>query len=263
MAKRAVVEAQPLELVQEDSPAPAQAMVAAQPAANTPAGMMHALAASGMDPASIREMLAIQKDWEANEARKAYVAAMAEFKMNPPEILKRKLVEFATNDGGTTSYRHATLSDVTSAIVEGLAKSGFSHRWDTAQGEGGVVVVTCVLTHRLGHSESTVLRSAPDQSGKKNAIQAVGSAVSYLQRYTLLAATGLATKDMDDDGHAAEIERITDEQAATIRDMLEATGSDRAKFLAFLKVSKVEDIPAQAFPNAMAALKAKERAARG
>lgn len=260
MAKRAVA-AQPLELVQEASPA--QAMVAVESASNSPAEMLRVALASGMDTTSIRELLAVQKDWEANEARKAYVAAMAEFKKSPPEILKRKLVEFTTKDGDTTSYRHATLSDVTAAIIEGLARHGFSHRWDTAQGDNGIVVVTCVLTHRLGHSESTVLKSAPDQSGKKNAIQAVGSAVSYLQRYTLLAATGLATKDMDDDGRASEVECITDEQAATIRDMLEATGSDRAKFLAFLKVSTIEDIPAQAFPNAMAALKAKERAARG
>lgn len=151
---------------------------------------------SGASIEQLQGLLALQKDWEANEARKAYVAAMAEFKKNPPEIFKRKEVAF-----GETRYSHATIGDVTSLTVEGLAKNGFSHRWDTRQ-DGGRIIVSCILTHNLGHSESTVLEAAPDSSGKKNAIQQVASTVTYLQRYTLLAACGLATKDMEDDDGA-------------------------------------------------------------
>jgi hypothetical protein len=159
---------------------------------------------AGMTVADMRAMLDLQKDWEANEARKAYVAAMAEFKRNPPEIFKRKQVQFTTRDGDTTSYKHATLGDVTTAIINGLAQHGISHRWDTKQ-EGGKITVTCILTHSLGHSESTSLEGAPDASGKKNGIQQVASTITYLQRYTLLGASGLATKDEehDDDGRAA------------------------------------------------------------
>lgn len=146
-------------------------------------------------------LLALQKDWEANEARKAYVAAMAEFKKNPPEIFKRKQVNFTTRDGDTTSYQHATIGDVTSLTVAGLAAHGFSHRWDTKQ-DGGRIIVSCILTHNLGHSELTTLEASPDSSGKKNAIQQVASTVTYLQRYTLLAACGLATKDLEDDDGA-------------------------------------------------------------
>lgn len=39
-----------------------------------------------------------------------------------------------------------------------------------------------------------------DPSGSKNAIQAIGSAVSYLRRYTLLGVLGMATSDGDSDG---------------------------------------------------------------
>lgn len=175
--------------------------------AEVPAGplamAMQAIKA-GMSIADMRAMLDLQKDWEANEARKAYVAAMAEFKRDPPEIFKRKQVEFTTRDGDTTSYKHATLGDVTTAIINGLAQHGISHRWDTKQ-DGGKITVTCILTHSLGHSESTSLEGAPDASGKKNGIQQVASTITYLQRYTLLGASGLATKDEehDDDGRAA------------------------------------------------------------
>lgn len=165
----------------------------------SPVGMMMQALQSGMTVEQMQGMLAIQKEWEANEARKAYVVAMAEFKKNPPEIFKRKTVAF-----GETSYNHATLGDVTTAIVNGLADHGISHRWDTKQHEGGRIVVTCILTHNMGHSESTSLEAQPDNSGKKNGIQQMASTVTYLQRYTLLGASGLATKDMeDDDGKAA------------------------------------------------------------
>ena len=159
---------------------------------------------SGMTIEQMRGMLDLQKDWEANEARKAYVADMAEFKKNPPEIFKRKQVGFKGRDGAAdTSYMHATIGDVTSLTVAALAPHGFSHRWNSEQREGGQIFVTCILTHRLGHTESTTLNSSADQSGKKNNIQALASTITYLQRYTLLAACGLATKDMEDDDGAA------------------------------------------------------------
>jgi hypothetical protein len=180
---------------------------------------------AGMSIADMRAMLDLQKDWEANEARKAYVQAMSEFKQNPPEILKRKEVAF-----NGTQYMHATLGDVTQAIMQALAEHGISHRWDTTQ-SNGQIVVTCILTHKLGHSESTTLEGAPDDSGKKNRIQQMASTVTYLQRYTLLAATGLATKDMeDDDGRGGQHDNgamlqewITNANAATTVEVLRET----------------------------------------
>ena len=63
--------------------------------------------------------------------------------------------------------------------------------------------VTCRITHRMGHSEEVSMSAFKDDSGKKNAIQQVASAITYLQRYTLLAATGLATHEQQDDDGAA------------------------------------------------------------
>lgn len=173
---------------------------AAMAVAVTPVDLLRRALDSGADLDHLERLMDLQQRYEENEARKAYVADMAEFKRNPPEIVKDKLVQFSG-----TSYTHATLGNVTGAIVEGLAKHGFSHRWDTEQ-QGANVIVTCILTHRMGHSERTTLTAAKDDSGKKNNIQQMASAVTYLQRYTLLAATGLATKDQDDDGAQAELD---------------------------------------------------------
>lgn len=167
----------------------------------TPADIVLYAMQKGADIAQIEKFMDLQMKWEADQARKAFVSDMAEFKKNPPEIVKDKQVAFSG-----TSYMHATLGNVTEAIVAGLAAHGFSHRWDTEQ-TSGQITVTCILTHKLGHSERTALSGAKDDSGKKNQIQQMASTITYLQRYTLLAATGVATKDQtDDDGAKAELD---------------------------------------------------------
>jgi hypothetical protein len=159
----------------------------------TPADLLRIAVESGADLEKLEKLMALQERWETNEARKAYVAAMTAFKSEPLEIFKKKTVEFSG-----TKYMHAELSDVTAVVCPAMAKHQLSHRWDVSQ-EGDRITVDCVITHVLGHSEKVTMEAMPDSSGKKNAIQQVASTVSYLQRYTLLAATGVATKGMDDD----------------------------------------------------------------
>ncbi|CAA2106111.1 ERF family protein [Variovorax paradoxus] len=170
---------------------------------SSPFGMMLIALGRGASLDLVESAMKLQERWEANEARKAFVKAMADFKAEPLEIFKRKQVGYTTDKGGFVGYKHAELSHITDVVVPAMARHGLSHRWDLQQGSGRIVV-TCTITHRLGHSESVSLDGAPDNSGKKNGIQQVASTITYLQRYTLLAATGLATKDdADDDGRSA------------------------------------------------------------
>lgn len=182
-------------------------------AAATPADIVLYAMQKGADIAQIEKFMDLQMKWEADQARKAFVADMAEFKKSPPEIIKDKQVALSG-----TSYTHATLGNVTEAIVAALARCGFSHRWDTEQ-NGANIVVTCILTHKLGHSERTSLSAGKDDSDKKNSIQQMASTITYLQRYTLLAATGVATKDQgDDDGASAELDTsLADEWIAKVK----------------------------------------------
>jgi hypothetical protein len=157
-----------------------------------------ALRQDDVDLDRVERFLALKREYEADEARKAYVAAMAKFKAKPLTILKDKHVKFTKRDNTTTEYDHATIGNVVRVICAGLGEEGFSHRWDTKQ-DASKITVTCVITHERGHSESTALTASPDDSGGKNGIQSIASTVTYLQRYTLLAATGMATSDQDDD----------------------------------------------------------------
>jgi hypothetical protein len=153
---------------------------------------------SNVDIDKLSKLLDIQERWEKNEAKKAYVEAMAAFKLNPPVIEKDRHVKFQTQKG-VTEYKHASLQNVTSTINEALSKHGLTASWSTKQNDS-TVTVSCRITHIFGHSEETSLTSGHDNSGNKNPIQALASAISYLERYTLLALTGLATEEMDDDG---------------------------------------------------------------
>jgi len=226
---------------------------------NSPAALIIKAMAGGMDLDKLEKFMALQEKWEANQARKAYVEAMAAFKADPPEIEKDRHVEFKTSTG-KTEYNHATLGNVTEKINSALSAHGLSAAWETSQNEKGVTV-TCKITHILGHSESTSLTAVNDQSGGKNAIQALGSTISYLQRYTILALTGLATHEMDTDGRG-EVEYIDNKQLSTLMDMIDSKGIDKEKFLTFMGVDSFEKIPVPEIGKAMQAAKlAKGKAA--
>lgn len=157
-------------------------------------------------------------------ARIAFTDAMARFKQNAPVITKDKDVGYESKrkpDAGATQYSYATLGNVVRTIVAELAKYGLSHRWSTEQHDGGLISVTCVLTHAGGHSETVKMTANKDTTGSKNSIQALGSTVSYLERYTLLAVTGLAAEDQDDDGHGSEPKGVAAVAAETAESIAE------------------------------------------
>lgn len=164
----------------------------------TPADLIRYAMESNADLEKLEKLFELQTRWEEREAKKAFVADMAEFKRLPLSISKDNHVEFRT-DKGITAYDHATIGNVVGVIVPALAEFGFSHRWVIERGEGGLIRVRCIITHRLGHSEETVLEAGLDQTGGKNNIQAMISTKTYLERHSLLAATGLATSDTPDD----------------------------------------------------------------
>lgn len=202
--KSAVQDVTDLELVEQPRTDQLPAVTGSTSLAEVSAGplamAMQAMKA-GMSIADMRGMLDLQKEWEANEARKAYNEAMAAFKAEAVEIIKRKQVDFATAKG-RTQYKHAELSDVIDAVGPSLSKHGFSWSWTLRQ-EKGWLEVTCVLKHRLGHFESVTLGAPPDDSGGKNTIQAIVSTKTYLERHTLKAACGVAEKGEDDDANSS------------------------------------------------------------
>ena len=228
------------------------------PAIATPNDIILEMVRKGVDPEYIGKMMELAERSERNEARKAYHEAMAEFKRNPPEIEKDKSVGYETEKKGFVGYKHASLANVTTKINKALSEHGLSAGWHTGQTDKGITV-TCTITHRQGHSESTSLTAAADTSGNKNAIQAIGSTVSYLERYTILALTGLATHDMDDDGKNSDIEYISEAQLKEINKLIKSTGAEVEAFLKYAGAESVETIPAKSYNKVLIALQQKAK----
>jgi len=226
---------------------------------NSPAAMIRTAVKGGANLEQLKGLLDLQERFEANEARKAYHKAMAAFKANSPKIDKDKTVAY-----GNTKYNHASLANVTEKISAELSKHGLSASWSTKQ--NGQVLVTCKITHELGHSEETTLGAPSDTSGSKNAIQAIGSTITYLERYTLLALTGLATSDMDDDdGNAAgkPVEYIDEKEQGQILDYINELNAKLPKFLEYMKAEKVELILKSDFQKAITALESASKKKAG
>jgi len=220
--------------------------------APSPVEVMQQAMASGVKPEDLEKMLALQIRWEQNESKKAYVKAMAAFKANPPEIIKKRKVDFTTAKG-RTNYDYANLADVCSEINSSLSEHGLSASWETKQ-ENSQIFVTCHITHELGHRESTTLAAPPDTTGNKNSIQGIGSTISYLERYTILAATGLSTDDMDNDGRGAPPATISAKQKTEMEKIIKDKGVDEAAFLGYMNVDDIDSIKLIDHKKAMVAL---------
>lgn len=148
----------------------------------------------------LEKLMGLQERWDAGQKHKAFDAAMAAAKAEIPVINKSRSVNFTTNRG-RTAYRYEDFADIADAVAPILAKHGLSYRFRT-DSSPDLIAVTCIIAHRDGHSEQTTLSGPRDDSGNKNSMQAIGSAVTYLQRYTLKAALGLAAS-VDDDAQSA------------------------------------------------------------
>lgn len=230
------------------------------PATITPMTMLSMAVSQGADLDKLEKLMALQERYENNEARKAFNEAMGAFRAEGITVAKDSRVTYKT-DKGVTDYVHASLGNICNVVGGAMAKYGLSYRWNTQQIEGRIKV-TCIVSHKQGHSESVSLEASADSSGGKNNIQAIGSTVSYLERYTLLAATGTATEYQDDDGRGSDpIECISANQEADLVALLEEVEADKKAFLDYFKIDKIQDLPASDYKKAVAMSNAKRKKA--
>lgn len=211
----------------------------------TPMEMAYHLIQNGADLGSVKEMLAMSKELAADQARRAFDAAVAEAKSEIPIVGK--------NATGHNSKRYADFSAYAAALKPILAKHGLSYRFRSDQTDR--ITVTCVLSHKEGHSEENSLSGPADASGSKNAIQAIGSTLTYLQRYTLIQALGLAASEDDDGQHSEDDgDLITTDQRNILLKLIEETDTDVVQFCKWAKVEAVADLSARHYDKALGVL---------
>jgi hypothetical protein len=164
----------------------------------TPQSLLTLAITKGADVDQLAKLMDLQERWEKNQARKAFLNAFGKFQGEVPKIEKKKQVAF-----GNTKYKYAEISEIADTIKDALLNNGLSYRWEIEEIDNNIRC-TCIVSHTDGHSESTAMSASKDTSGNKNDIQARGSAITYLQRYSLIGALGLTTAQEDVDGQQEE-----------------------------------------------------------
>jgi hypothetical protein len=146
-----------------------------------------------VDVDKLERLMAMHERMQAIGARAEFYADFAQMQGELPTVMER---------GRTNNGAYARHEDIVEAVRPALKRHGFILTFRTKFEDKSVRVIG-VLAHRSGHAEETEFVSQPDTSGNKNAIQALGSAQSYGQRYTARALLNIASSDSDDDGRSA------------------------------------------------------------
>lgn len=232
-------------------PSPATFMA---PAPITPMEMLNQAVERGADIEVLTKLMDLQERWEANQARKAFDEAIANAKAEIGPVIRN-----TTGHNG----KYADFAAIARTVDPHISKEGLSYRFRSDQTEK-TLTVTCILRHKAGHSEETTLTGPIDASGNKTPIQGIGSSATYLQRYTLVLALGLAAAH-DDDGNAARGaaadatgECLSDDQLVKIRARLKQIAESEDRFLKYLKVERLEDVWASKFGEIMKILDMKD-----
>lgn len=181
----------------------AHASVIAPESTSDASALMNLIQRAAMDAqfdvGKLQALMEMKERWDATEARKAYMVAFSAFKAEGVRLVKGTEVL----NGPLKGQRYANLGNVVQDVTGALSRHGLSAACKLTKDDKDWIEITCTLTHIAGHQESVSMGGAPDVGPGRNAIQARASAVSYLERYTLKAITGLAEQADDDDAQGA------------------------------------------------------------
>ncbi len=158
--------------------------------------------------------------------------------------------------------RYADLAEIRDTVTPALTKHGIAIVQGTDTTDSGIVVVT-KLVHKSGQWIESRFPIAYDKP------QTMGSAYTYARRYSISAMCSISAEE-DDDANAANDKPvasmanspITAEQFRTLREMVDQTGTDEDKLLAYLKADSLETLTVAQFRTAETALRKKISASK-
>jgi hypothetical protein len=166
-----------------------------EPAAGLMSMIERVATTPGIDINVLERLMAMQERILARDAESAFNVAFAAMLKDIPTIIER---------ASTDKARYAPLEDIIEAVRPVLSRHGFSLSFQTKWPDQKTVHVLGLLTHVEGHCRTSEFLSAADNSGSKNAIQALASAVSYGKRYTTKDLLCIVTRHEDDDAESSE-----------------------------------------------------------
>ncbi len=231
-------------------------MVAPEPATD---GLLSVIAQAArdpqVDPAKLEALLGLKERIDAKQAEIEFNRAFARLQLRMPRVKKNGTIDL----GRGKPIPFAKWEDVDAVIRPILSEEGFAVSFTSKPTASGVLM-TCVLTHEMGHSKTSEMQLPPDAGPGRNGLQAIGSSRSYGKRYLACDILNIVTEGADDNGNAAGY--ITETQVNRVYDKIaecEMTPDRQRKLLQYANAASVEQIQAHRFDDVMAQL---EKAAK-
>ena len=185
------------------------------PVENQATAMMQIISRAAADPAcdldKMERLLSMKERIDKEENSRQFNADMDSMQIEMPSVAER---------GTGHNIKYATFEDINDVAKPIMSKYGFAVSFKVVETDRGVRV-TGLLLHRSGHREETEMTFPSDTSGSKNAVQALGSSISYAKRYIMSAMLNITTRGEDDNGFAAVPDAIVSfSQAAELNALL-------------------------------------------
>lgn len=218
--------------------------------------MLQALITKGVTGESVEAVKSLVQLYEHVQDRNAereFAVAFNALQAEMPNVQARKAVP---SRDGSLRYKFAPYEEIMEQVSPMLQKHGFTVSF-SMRIEQNRIVQTCTLQHITGHKRSNdfAVRVGQGPPGSSES-QADGAASTYAKRFALCNALNI-TIETDDDARA-EGDRITAEQAKSLRDRVHATGSDEVAFLKFAGAPSYEEIRSAKYAMLDSNLKRKE-----
>lgn len=215
---------------------------------------------AGRTGAELKELLDVYERVQAKRAENLFNEAFAAFQSACPAIPRSREAKIATRGGGGYRYRYASLDEIDAVAIPALAAHGFSRSFGDAEIGQDKLTVRCRLSHVGGHARESAFTVPIASSSGMSEQQKYGSAATYAKRQAFVNVAGLKVCDPDDDATSEEQQHITPEQLGRLEAKIVQVLADRVKFLAYLDIAELPELPFDRFNAAMQALEAKAQA---
>lgn len=212
-----------------------------------------------VDVDKMRALLDMQMEIRREEAKVAFIQALNRVQAEIQPILKK-------SQNQQTNSKYAKVAEVDRVLTPLYTKHGFSLSFGTADSiwaDQGYIRIICDVSHEAGHIKTYHYDLPPDETGikgtaNKTKVHASASTLTYGQRYLKSLIFNLSFID-DTDGNVPD-SPITEKQVADIQALMDEAIKNPAKFLLWLGIEKLSDLPSSKYDMAVKELE-KRRAA--
>ena len=182
-----------------------------------------AISDPGVDAEKMQVMFEALKQERGEVSFKSYIKDFALMQSEFPSIRQ-------TAKGHNGPY--ASFDDINDGTAYARGKYGFALSFlpETAE---GMMVITATLSHREGHVQTSTMTLPFDTSQNKNAVQSLGSALTYGMRYGIKALLSISTHDGDDNDAGSLYESVTAEEATALQEEATKQGKDVEKVFGY------------------------------